>query len=167
MQKVFEKLYEVLHYDIVAKFIKFGLVGASGMVLDYGVLILCKELLGLPALVANAISFTVAASSNYFLNRIWTFQSTDRDVALEYVKFFGVSLVGLAISTLTLWLLGMMLPEWNTDWRFYILKFGAIVVTTVWNFFGNMLFTFRKPANSMTSGSNTCRERPPFAKRKG
>ena len=65
-------------------------------------------------------------------------------MGVEYGKFLVVSLVGLGISTLTLWLFGRALPDWNADWRFYILKFFAIVITTLWNFFGNLLFTFRK-----------------------
>ena len=137
---------QLLHNDLILKFIKFGIVGASGMVVDYGVLIFCREVLGLGNIIANTISFTAAATSNYFLNRHWTFRSTEEQVSVEYAKFFGVSLVGLGISNLTLWLLGMWMPEWNADWRFYILKFIAIVVTTLWNFFGNMLFTFRQKA---------------------
>lgn len=134
----------LLHNDTILKFLKFGIVGASGMVVDYGVLILCREVMGMGNIVANTISFTAAASSNYFLNRRWTFRSTEEQVSVEYAKFFAVSLVGLGISNLTLWLLGMAMPAWNDDWRFYILKFVAIVVTTLWNFTGNMLFTFRQ-----------------------
>ena len=37
-----------------------------------------------------------------------------------------------------------MLPEWNADWRFYILWIFAVGVTTLWNFLGNMLFTFKQ-----------------------
>ncbi|MCR4660322.1 MAG: GtrA family protein [Bacteroidales bacterium] len=129
---------------LIVKFVKFGVVGFSGMIVDYGVLFLMKEVVGLPALWANAISFTVAATSNYFLNRIWTFRSNEKQVGVEYGKFLAVSLIGLGISTLSLFLLGRLLPEWNADWRFYILKFFAIVITTIWNFFGNLLFTFRK-----------------------
>ena len=54
--------------QLIIKFAKFGIVGFSGMIVDYAVLFLMKEVVGLPALWANAISFTVAATSNYFLN---------------------------------------------------------------------------------------------------
>ena len=134
---------KLLQNDLIAKFIKFGVVGFSGMLVDYGVLFVCRELLGIPDLLSNSISFTVAASSNYVLNRIWTFRSEEKQVGVEYAKFFAVSLVGLGISNLTLWGFGKKLPEWSEDYRFYILKFFAIVVTTMWNFLGNILFTFR------------------------
>ncbi|MCQ2260505.1 MAG: GtrA family protein [Bacteroidales bacterium] len=141
--------------DLIWKFIKFGIVGFSGMIVDYAFLILFVEVFHWPDLVANACSFTLAASSNYLLNRIWTFRSHDKQVGREYLKFFLVSLVGLGISTLTIFLFERALPGWSAEagngFRFiifikyfYLLKFIAIVITTIWNFFGNLLFTFRE-----------------------
>ena len=138
---------------LIAKFVKFGVVGASGMVVDFGVLILMRDIVGLPDLWANTISFTAAATSNYFLNRIWTFRSKEKQVGVEYVKFMVVSIVGLGINNGVLWLSSLLWPEaysssinllgMNID-VFYLFKLLAIAITTLWNFFGNMLFTFRK-----------------------
>ena len=133
--------------ELLVKFLKFGVVGFMGMIVDYAVLFMLKEWASVPALWANAVSFTVAATSNYIFNRVWTFRSKEKDVGGEYMRFFVVSLVGLGISTCTLWLLGLMLPEWNDGARFYLLKLVAIAVTTIWNFFGNMLFTFHQTKN--------------------
>lgn len=138
---------------ILLKFLKFGVVGASGMVVDFGVLILMRDVVGLPDLLANTISFTAAATSNYFLNRIWTFRSKDKQVGLEYLKFLAVSIVGLGINNGVLWLSSRLWPDaYNASINllgmdidvFYLFKLLAIAITTVWNFFGNMLFTFRK-----------------------
>lgn len=125
------------------KFLKFGIVGVSGMVVHGGVLYLFKELVGLPPLLANTIGFVVAASWNYLFNRIWTFASKEKQVGVEYLKFFLVSLVGLAINNGSLWLFSFLLPLWKADARFYLLWLAAVAVTTVWNFFGNLLFTFK------------------------
>ena len=149
---------KMLHKDednIIWKFIKFGIVGFSGAIVDYGFLILFIEVFHWPDLVANAGSFTLAATSNYFLNRIWTFRSKDKEVGKEYLKFFIVSLIGLGISTLTIYLLELALPDWSATVGkgfhfiifikyFYILKLIAIAVTMLWNFFGHLLFTFKK-----------------------
>ncbi len=129
------------------KFLKFGVVGASGMVVHFGVLYLCKEILHLNPFVANTIGFITAATTNYILNRIWTFRSKEKQVGVEYMKFILVSVVGLGINNGTLWLTGHLLPAWNEDWRFYILWVFAVGVTTLWNFFGNMLFTFKGQRN--------------------
>lgn len=129
--------------QLVAKFVKFGIVGASGMVVHFCVLYATKEWLHLNPFVANTIGFITAASTNYILNRIWTFRSKEKQVAVEYLKFILVSIVGLGINNGTMWLTGRLLPDWFSDWRFYILWIVAVGVTTLWNFFGNMLFTFK------------------------
>lgn len=127
---------------LITKFIKFGVVGASGMVVHGGVLYLLKELAGINPFVANTIGFITAATTNYFLNRIWTFRSKEKQVGVEYLKFILVSVVGLGVNNGTMWLLGKLLPTWFDDWHFYLIWVVAVGVTTLWNFFGNMLFTF-------------------------
>ncbi len=129
---------------LITKFLKFGVVGASGMVVHFAVLYLLREVVGLNSFVANTIGFVTAATTNYVLNRIWTFRSKEKQVGVEYLKFILVSVIGLGINNGTLWLMSHLLPAWTADWRFYILWVVAVGVTTLWNFFGNMLFTFRQ-----------------------
>lgn len=128
---------------LIVKFLKFGIVGASGMVVHFAVLYFFRETVGLNDFVANTLGFVTAATTNYILNRIWTFRSHEKQVTVEYLKFILVSVIGLGINNGTLWLGGKLLPDWNLDWRFYILWVIAVGVTTLWNFFGNMLFTFK------------------------
>ena len=139
---------------LITKFIKFGVVGASGMVVDYGVLFAMHNLFGLGDILSNTISFTCAATSNYFLNRIWTFRSKEKQVGVEYVKFLAVSIVGLLINNSVLLICKNIWPDIYENvflnlgnqpiTGLYIFKLVAIAITTLWNFFGNMLFTFRK-----------------------
>lgn len=119
------------------KFLKFAVVGLSGMVVDFGLTWLFKEKVKIPKYVANAIGFTAAATSNYFLNRYWTFESHNPAIAFEYFKFFSVSLVGLGINTLILWLMVSRFRQ-----GFYISKLFAIAVVMIWNFLVNLAFTF-------------------------
>ncbi len=144
---------------LILKFLKFGVVGASGMVVDFAVLILMRDVVGLPDLWANTVSFTTAATTNYILNRIWTFRSQDKQVGVEYLKFLGVSIIGLGINNGVLYLSSLLWPEaysssitllgMNID-VFYIFKLVAIAITTLWNFFGNMLFTFKEKTDAIT-----------------
>lgn len=119
------------------KFLKFGVVGGSGVIVDFFFTWLMKEKFHVQKYIANAIGFIIAASTNWFLNRIWTFKSENPDMLLEYSQFIGISLVGLVINSAVLWMLTDKLKI-----NFYISKLGAIAVTTVWNFFANYLFTF-------------------------
>ncbi len=127
----------LLSRELILKFLKFGIVGASGVIVDFGFTYLCKEYLKIQKYIANAIGFTLAASSNYILNRIWTFRSHNPEIGLEYGKFLIISLIGLGINTLILWIL---VSKFNKN--FYVSKLFAIGVVTIWNFFVNMMFTF-------------------------
>ena len=122
----------------ILKFLKFGVVGFSGVFVDFGITYLFKEIIKINKYVSNAIGFICAATSNYILNRIWTFQSENADVATEYGKFMLVSAIGLGINSLTLYILTDKLK-----WNFYLSKIFAIGMATLWNFFANLLFTFR------------------------
>jgi len=123
---------------LLHKFVKFGVVGFSGVFVDFGITYIFKEILGVQKYVSNAIGFMVAASSNYYLNRIWTFQSTNPNVAVEYTEFIIISFIGLIINTTILWLLVNKLRM-----NFYVSKIFAIGVVTLWNFGANVLITFR------------------------
>jgi len=123
---------------LLLKFIKFGIVGFSGMLLDFGITYLLKEKARIHKYVANSIGFISAATNNYFLNRIWTFESDDPQIVLQYSKFVLIAITGLAINNFVIWLLSDKLGNLN----FYIAKFIAIVVVFVWNFSMNYLFTF-------------------------
>jgi putative flippase GtrA len=119
------------------KFIKFGVVGFSGVFVDFTITWFTKEKLHVQKYVANAIGFTTAATSNYFLNRIWTFESTNPEVMVEYGEFFLISMIGLGINTFVLWLLNSKFKM-----NFYLAKLFAIGVVTIWNFLANALITF-------------------------
>lgn len=128
----------ILTRELVNKFIKFGVVGASGVVVDFGFTFLGKEILKIQKYIANSIGFTIAASSNYVLNRVWTFHSQNPEIGIEYSKFLLISLIGLGINTFILWTLVSKMK-----WNFYVSKLFAIGVVTLWNFVFNMIFTFK------------------------
>ncbi len=130
-------MIELLSPEIFGKLIKFGLVGFSGLFIDFGFTWLCKEKLRIQKYISNAIGFTLAASSNYMFNRIWTFQSSNPEIFTEYSEFLLISMIGLVINTLILWLIVSRLK-----FNFYLSKLFAIAVVTLWNFAMNLMFTF-------------------------
>ena len=120
-----------------ARFIKFGIVGMSGMIIDFGTTWICKEKLKINKYIANSTGFVCAMLSNYCLNRYWTFESTDNHVAIQFTKFLLVSLIGLAINNTLLYLFVK-----NTKLNFYLLKLFVIGIVFIWNYFANLLYTF-------------------------
>lgn len=123
--------------EVLIKFMKFGAVGATGVVVDFGFTWLSKEKARIQKYVANAVGFTFAATSNYFLNRWWTFHSNNPELAIEYSRFLFFSVIGLGMNTLVIWFLVS-----KRNHNFYLSKLFAIGIVTVWNFFVNLMFTF-------------------------
>ena len=116
---------------------KFSAVGAVGYLINLGVYTVLLHA-GLHYLVAATGSFFVAVSSNYVLNRWWTFHDRRAGVAAQGMRFFIVSLASLGANLLVLHVL---------------VTFGvgklvgqavAIVLVTPLNFIGNKLWSFRR-----------------------
>ena len=127
----------ILQVDILLKLLKFGLVGLSGMLIDFGITYLFKERLHLHKYIANAAGFMLAATNNFYWNKVWTFVNDDPSFVPQYAKFIAIALVGLIINTGVL-----MLVEKRMRINFYLAKVVAITVVVIWNFSMNYLFTF-------------------------
>ena len=123
---------------LIIKFLRFCIVGASGMIIDFGTTWLLKEKGKVNKYIANSTGFILAASSNYLFNRIWTFESHDPEIGFQYLSFIIISSIGLGINNLVIYFLNDRLK-----FNFYISKLIAIMVVTIWNFFMNFLITFR------------------------
>ena len=120
------------------KFIKFGLVGLSGVFIDFGTTYLAKEKLGWPKYLANSLGFALAATSNFLLNRLWTFESYGPGAWQQYFKFIAIALLGLVVSNGAIYLLNE-----KRKLNFYLSKAIAVGVVMIWNFSANYYFTFR------------------------
>ncbi|MDL2311394.1 GtrA family protein [Bacteroidales bacterium OttesenSCG-928-B11] len=123
---------------MVLKFIKFCVVGGSGVIVDFGVTYLCKEIAKLNKYVSNSIGFIVAATTNFFLNRFWTFSYQGSGMLRQYAMFFLFSLIGLGLNNSIIYLL-----HGKGKLNFYLSKLFAIGVVTFWNFFMNYFFNFQ------------------------
>lgn len=119
------------------KFLKFGVVGFSGLIVDFGITYLCKEKLKIHKYLSSSFGFIVATTTNYGLNRYWTFNNHDAASITQFGKFFMISLVGLFLSNVLIYLLNDKLKL-----NFYVAKACAIVIVSLWNFFANYLYTF-------------------------
>jgi putative flippase GtrA len=125
----------------IRQFVKFGIVGASGFVVNLVVFTVLQHFTPLDERAARymwlfSISFLSGGVSNYFLNRIWTFRATGH-VALQAAQFLAVSgialVVGLGVSK-------VVAPYYGAGHRtWFIATMSGIVV----NFFINKYWTFR------------------------
>jgi putative flippase GtrA len=116
---------------------KFCAVGASGYVVNLGVYALLLNWANLHYVAAATCSFLVAASSNYTLNRLWTFRAQRGHVAIQGIRFLVVS---AAVYCANLGVLSLLVAAGAGK---IVAQATAIVVVTPLNFLGNKLWSFR------------------------
>ena len=122
---------------LIIKFIKFCIVGFSGLIIDFIITYISKEKLKIHKYISNSLGFVIAVCTNYYLNRIWTFESDSTQIFEEYTSFFIISIVGLITNNIFLYLFHEKLEK-----QFYTSKLIAILLTSFWNFFANYFYTF-------------------------
>ena len=135
------------------RFVKFGLVGLSGILVNEGLLWLLTENYGLYYLLSAAIAVETAIITNFILNDIWTFRDRrtpgNRSLLGRGLKFNLVSLGGLGINIAILWTVTEVVGI-----SYLISNLIGIAGATLWNFTINTLWTWRaKPYSEPVSGS--------------
>lgn len=123
------------------QFLRFALVGTSGVLVNLAVYSGAIYLVGLHYLWAATLSFVTAMTSNFFLNLRWTFKTHDRGmsaIAFQYVRYAAVTLFGYGVNICVLWLLVDFY-----HWHKIPAQLLAIALTTVSNFLGSKLWAFR------------------------
>ncbi len=116
---------------------KFCVVGASGYVVNLAVYSVLLNWANLHYAPAATCSFLVAATSNYTLNRHWTFRAQRGHVGVQGMRFFVVSgaVYGANLGVLT----GLV----SAGLGKIVAQAIAIVLVTPLNFLGNKLWSFR------------------------
>ena len=136
------------------RFAKFAIVGAVGMAVDFLVFNLFFVGLGLAPVAASIVSFLAAVTSNFVLNRSWTFHdSRTKTLRLQLAQYVLVNAVGLIIRTPIFAALGGLLNAFldarqlpfgfDAAWLAHNLALAAAIgVILLWNYFVNRRWTF-------------------------
>jgi putative flippase GtrA len=124
----------------IRQFVKFGIVGASGTLVNLIIFTLFQRLTPYPVWVDFSIGFMLGGVSNYFLNRMWTFRSS-RHAGREGAQFLTVSFVALLVGDTVVYLLENKLAFHHAHRVWFVSTLSGIFV----NFFLNKYWTFREP----------------------
>jgi dolichol-phosphate mannosyltransferase len=121
-------------------FIKFCLVGASGVLVNLGLFTALLSL-GLNKFVASPIAIQCSIISNFLANNYWTFKSRNLVGALHArgLRFNVVSILSLGISYLTFIVVARAFP----DAPLQADQFIGIIPAMLLNYFLNSYWTFR------------------------
>ena len=128
----------------VTRFLRFGVVGFSGVFVDLGIFYLLRTILEVGLTRSAILSSEIAIINNFLWNDLWTFgdisrrQKGKRQQFRRFLKFNMVCLSGLILNVLIVNFLFNVL-EINE----YIAKLVAIAVVTIWNFWFNLKLSWR------------------------
>ncbi len=120
---------------MMLQLLKFGVVGVIAALVDVGVLVFLKELLGMEVLLSSAISFCVSVTVNYLLSMAFVFKGKEQSKLKEFVLFVLLSIGGLLLNQLILWV-GVSF----TSVYYLVVKIFAMVIVPVYNFITRKLF---------------------------
>ncbi|MEL6229729.1 MAG: glycosyltransferase [Cyanobacteria bacterium J06627_3] len=140
----------------IGRFLRFGLVGLSGVFVDMVVLYLLSD----PSTLAwgltrsKILAGEVAILNNFLWNDAWTFADVARSQqgmaarVKRFLKFNAVCLSGLVLNVLLLNLIFNVV--FGQQYR-YLANLVAIAVVTAWNFWMNLKLSWRVTEVKKTS----------------
>ncbi len=130
-------------YRGVVEFLKFCLVGASGLAVDTLGLVLLVELMQLDPRFAAVFAFGLAVSWNYTLNRAWTFGARSSRL-YSYLTFIAICCIGLGIRIGVMHVL-LAYAGMAKGHRYVLASIAGIAAATLFNFSGAKYISFARP----------------------
>lgn len=124
---------------LIIQLFKFGIVGVIALLIDVGVLLILREILHIDVLIASAVSFCVSVTANYILSMLFVFESKDNNKTREFLIFVVLSVGGLLLNQLIMWL--------GTDiFAVYYMwvKIFALLFVPIYNFVTRKIFLEKK-----------------------
>lgn len=140
---------KIRKYPTLKQFLKFSIVGGTSAMINFFILFVFTQWVGVWYLYSSIIAYILSAIFNFIFNKLWTFRNKERGRVIihQVVKFSLVISVGLTINTFIIYLLtesqGL---DYRISWVF------ATGVVTIWNYSFNRFWTFRikKSDNSLS-----------------
>lgn len=122
--------------NLIKQLFRFGVVGGIAFLIDYSVLFICTEYLGIYYLISSFISFTVSTVFNYIASVRWVFDvDQKKSQRRNFVLFIVFSVIGLGINQCIMWF-GVE----KLDLYYMLVKIGATAIVMVFNFVTRKMF---------------------------
>ncbi|WP_414505688.1 GtrA family protein [Streptomyces sp. NEAU-L66] len=123
--------------------VKFGAVGGAGVVVNFAVFNLVRQLTEVPVVRASIIATVVATGTNYLGYRYFTYRDRDkRGRTKELTLFLLFSALGLVIENGLLYVATYGF-HWDSPLQSNVFKFLGIGVATLFRFWSYRTWVFR------------------------
>lgn len=131
----------------LSRFLRFAIVGLSGVFIDLGAFYLLHNSLNLELIPSSMLSTEIAIVNNFIWNDIWTFndishhQTPNNQRFQRFLKFNLICFLGLIINSL---IMNLLFSKFGINE--YIAKLVAIGCVTMWNFWLNLMVNWKVAA---------------------
>lgn len=127
--------------NLMKQILRFAVVGGSAFLIDYVIMIVLTEYVGINYLLSSGISFTVSVIYNYLLSIFWVFEvDENKSKANTFIVFIILSIIGLGINQLVMYIL----VDVTTFFPYFIAKLFATGIVMVYNFITRKIFLEKK-----------------------
>lgn len=120
------------------QFVKYCIVGATAAAVDFSAIYVFTEFFSIYYLISNFLAFVFSVSTNFLLNKFWTFRNRSKAYIKQFTKFLVVVIIGLGFSMLLIYFLTEKVGLW-----YMYSKALTIGIVLFWNYGGNKYLTFR------------------------
>lgn len=120
------------------QFLRFAAVGATGTLIQYGILWFGVESFHISAPLASATGYVFGSVSNYLLNYSLTFRGAGRSHGEAASKYFTILGAGWCINA---FLMTVLVSRWGAN--YWAAQLLATAFVLLWNFFGSRMWAFK------------------------
>lgn len=121
---------------LIKQLFRFGVCGVIAFAIDYSLLYVLTEFVGINYLVSSAISFTVSVVVNYIISIKWVFDvAGERSQSKDLIVFIILSAIGLGINQVVMWASVEKFGIW-----YMVGKLIATFIVMIWNYITRKLF---------------------------
>lgn len=128
---------------LLQQFARYLVVGGLAFVVDFGLLYVLTEFVGIHYLASAAIAFLFGMLTNYWLSRVWVFdQRAVENVAVEFAIFSAIGVVGLGLNEGIIWFF-----RERIHFHYMLAKAVSAGIVLIWNFGARRALLFsQRPA---------------------
>jgi putative flippase GtrA len=122
--------------ETASQVVRFCIVGTIAFIIDFALLVFLSSTCGINYLISATVSYSISLVFNYFASMRYVFKRKEgMSRRREFIVFVVLTLVGLGINDLCMWLGVEFL---TIDYR--LVKIGATAIVMVWNFATRKVF---------------------------
>ena len=141
-----ERFHQIVRSAKLWQFVRFCLVGSSGVVVDMVALHFLAEpkWLGWNVSLAKVCAAEIAMLNNFVWNEVWTFRRADQNRQTASHVLRRLLIFNLICGVGILWAVLLLNLFYRVaGWNLYLANFLAIVLVTLWNFWLNAKFNWK------------------------